>query len=109
MTKQAYFDMCEQLGTEPLDSEIPVEVDDFPIEVQEAFIIYRVLRDEWDTMNGHYLGKNLTGISDMFDLYDVPKEQRLFVLDIVAILDSIRREEVAQQISAKQKAAQTKT
>ena len=43
MTKQQYFDMCNQLGTEPLEHEIPVELDDLPLEVQQALLVYRLL------------------------------------------------------------------
>jgi hypothetical protein len=68
MTKDQYFEMCEMLGSEPSDSEIPVEFEDFPFEVQQAFNAYRMLRDEWDTMNGTYLGKSLIGVRDILEL-----------------------------------------
>ena len=35
MTKEMYFEMCEALGNDPVESEIPVELDDFPLEIQE--------------------------------------------------------------------------
>ena len=66
MTKESYFEMCEMMGSEPVESEIPVEFDDFPLEVQQAFNAYRMLRDEWDTMNGNYLGKSLIGVVSSF-------------------------------------------
>ena len=31
MTKEQYFEMCEALGNEPAESEIPIEFDDFPL------------------------------------------------------------------------------
>ena len=43
MTKEQYFEMCEMLGSQPVDSEIPVELDDFPVEVQQAFLVYKQL------------------------------------------------------------------
>ena len=58
MTRDTYFEMCEALGTEPVEEEIPVEFEDFCLDVQEALSIYQKLRDEWDYMGGNYIGKN---------------------------------------------------
>ena len=71
MTKQQYFDMCDMLGSEPLDEEIPVELEDLPELVQTAFIIYETLRDEWDYMGGNYIGKNQQNLFHIFKLYKV--------------------------------------
>jgi hypothetical protein len=71
MTKDTYYEMCEMLGNEPVESEIPVEFEDFSFEVQQAFNAYRMLRDEWDTMSGTYLGKSLIGIKDILEATEV--------------------------------------
>jgi hypothetical protein len=90
MTKEAYYEMCEALGTEPIEEEIPVEVDDFPDEVQEAIGLYYKLRDEWDTMNGVYMGKSYVGLSDILDIMEVPFQDRKYVLEWVSVMDSAR-------------------
>lgn len=90
MTKEAYFEMCEALGSEPVEEEIPVELDDFPEEVQEAFMVYYKLRDEWDTMNGVYMGKSYTGLGDILDIMEVEKQDRKYVLDWITTIDSAR-------------------
>lgn len=90
MTKEAYFDMCEMLGSEPIESEIPVEHEDFPIEVQEAIELYHRLRDDWDTMNGVYLGKSFVGLRDLLDIMEVPQAERKMMLDWVNLMDSHR-------------------
>jgi hypothetical protein len=90
MTKDLYFEMCAALGTEPNESEIPVEIDDFPEEVQEAINVYYKLRDEWDTMNGVYMGKSYTGLSDILDILEIPKQDRKYVLEWVSIMDAAR-------------------
>jgi hypothetical protein len=94
MTKDAYFDMCEALGSEPLESEIPVEFDDFPLEVQQAFNAYRMLRDEWDTMSGTYLGKSLIGIKDVLEATEVDVSEQKFIIMLIRIIDAVRSEEV---------------
>ena len=60
MTKSEYLDMCEALGNEPLEEEIPVAYEELLLEVQEAISVYRKLQDSWDMMSGTYLGKNLS-------------------------------------------------
>jgi hypothetical protein len=94
MTKEQYFEMCETLGSQPLESETPVEFDDFPDEVQMALSIYRVLRDEWEYMNGNYLGKNLNGIFDLFDVYDLDPKDKKYYLELIHIIDSVRIAEI---------------
>lgn len=90
MTKDLYFEMCEQLGTEPIDAEIPVEMDDFPEEIQQALNIYFRLRDEWEPMSGTYMGKSFSGLGDVLDIYDIDKLERQFILDWIFIMDKTR-------------------
>ena len=94
MTKDMYFEMCETLGNEPVESEIPVEYEDFPLEVQQAFSVYRMLRDEWDTMNGVYLGKSLIGIKDILEATEVELDEHKLIIMLVRMIDSVRAEEI---------------
>lgn len=89
-TKDHYFEMCEALGTEPVESEIPVELEDFPDEVQQAINVYYKLRDEWDTMNGTYLGKSYTGLGEILDIFEVDKVDRKLFMEWITILDNAR-------------------
>lgn len=82
--------MCEMMGSEPIESEIPVDFEDLHLDVQEALGIYSTFKDEWDTMNGNYLGKNFTGISDIFDILEIPKEDRKTVFNLLKIIDEHR-------------------
>ena len=94
MTKQQYFEMCEMLGSEPLDSEIPVEFEDFPFEVQQAFNAYRMLRDEWDTMNGNYLGKSLIGVKDVLEATEIEQSEQKFIIMLIRMIDTVRSDEI---------------
>ena len=71
MTKEQYFEMCEMLGSEPLEEEIPVELYDLPLEVQEAYWVYTLLNDNWDSFGGNYLGKNLSGLLDIMNILKI--------------------------------------
>lgn len=94
MTKETYFEMCEALGNEPVESEIPVDFEDFPLEVQQAFSVYKMLRDEWDTMNGLYLGKSLIGIKDILEATEVEPDEHKLITMLVRMIDSVRAEEI---------------
>jgi hypothetical protein len=82
--------MCEALGAEPVESEIPVEMMDFPDEVQETIRLYNKLRDDWDYMNGNYIGKSLIGFKEILDIWEVPDYNRKYVLSWMTVLDNIR-------------------
>lgn len=93
MTKDQYFEMMEMLGKPVIDSDIPIEHDDFPVEIQQAFIVYRMLKDEWDTFSGTYFGKSLIGVTEILNAVEIddPVDQRL-IISLVRSIDSIRIE-----------------
>ena len=95
MTKAVYYEMCEALGTEPVDEEIPIDYEDFCLDVQEALGIYQKLRDEWDTMNGNYMGKNYGGILDIFTILEVPVEDHKTMFNLIGIIDTYRSKAIA--------------
>jgi hypothetical protein len=90
MTKEHYFEMCEALGNEPIEEEIPIEYDDLFVDVQYALGIYAKLQDQWDGMNGVYLGKNYSGIKDIFEILEVPIEDHKTVFDLIGLIDKHR-------------------
>lgn len=94
MTKDSYFEMCEALGSEPVDSEIPVEYDDFPLEVQEAIRIYNNLQDNWDYMGGNYIGKNLNGFKDILSIFEVDPQDYRAVYELIMRIDRIRSKSI---------------
>ena len=94
MTKESYFEMCEMLGTEPKDEDIPVELEDFPLEVQQALNVYRMLRDEWDAMSGVYLGKSLIGITEIMDATEIDLADRKLTITLIRMIDSVRQEQI---------------
>lgn len=99
MTKDQYYEMCEMMGISASDEEVPVELEDFPAEIQQAFEIYQVLQDVWESMSGTYLGKNINGINDLFDIYQIPQEEKRFILELIAVIDNERM----SQLSIKRK------
>jgi hypothetical protein len=94
MTKQQYFEMCEALGSQPLESEIPVEYEDLVLEVQEALQLYNCLQDSWDYMGGNYIGKNFTGFEYILDLYEVLPGYRKCMYELILQIDEIRAKQI---------------
>ena len=92
MTRELYLDMCFQLGSEPIDEEIPVDISDLPDEVQEAWTIYCYLADKYDSFSGHYFGKSLENIANLFELFVI--EDRVTCLKIVTLFDRSETEQI---------------
>lgn len=99
MTKEAYLDMCEMLGSQPLEEEIPVEMDDFPLEVQEAFQVYHNLLDVWEGMSGTYQGKNLAGLQEIMSILKV--DDQLVTLNLIQVIDAARKAYLASKKTKK--------
>jgi len=105
MTKDQYFEMCDMLGSEPNESEIPVEFDDFPIEMQQAFSAYKMLRDEWDGFSGVYLGKSLIGITEVLHATEIDPEDHKFITMLVRTIDEVRSQEINNKKALEKPAA----
>lgn len=101
MTKDSYFEMCELLGSEPIEEEIPVELDDFPDLVQQCFYIYSMLADTWDPMGGNYLGKNYQIVFELLHLYKIEDAEALLTLEFLNDMDQIRGEIIGEKIRQK--------
>lgn len=110
MTKDAYFDMCEQLQTEPVESEIPVEISDFPELIQTCLLIYSKLKDNWDPTVGKYMGKDYTIVFELFDLYSVDSvDERITLLDVMQTIDITRINISADKVKAELSKQKSKT
>jgi hypothetical protein len=83
MTRTQYFEMCEMLGTQPVDSEIPIEYEDFPLEVQQAF-----------SFNGIYLGKSFIGLTEVLDYMEIDHSDRKLIVQLIKVIDTIRSNEI---------------
>ena len=95
MNKERYLLLCEQLGNEPKDNEIPAEFEDFPYTVQTAITIYHILSDRWDGFSGTYFGKDYSLLPYLAKLYRIEDESQLlqFLLLIDRIIIAKRSEE----------------
>lgn len=105
MTRERYLEMCEALGNEPVEEEIPVEVEDLPAEVQYCLMLYNLLQDCWDYMGGNYIGKSMGEFWKLVELDEIPLVDRKYYYEIIIHIDSIRAENIRIQQKSKQKPA----
>ena len=75
----------EQLGKEPIESEIPPDFEDLPEIVVQALSTFNMLGDRAYPEIG-YVGKDYTNLSYYIDIYDV--EDKEYFLEILAWLDA---------------------
>jgi len=94
MTKEMYLEMCSQLGSDPLESEIPVELGDMPIEVEQAFHVYNLLPSNIDWFNGNYFGKELSQAPQIMHVMGFDTLTQRELLKILIIINALDQEEV---------------
>lgn len=97
MTKDTYFDMCDTLGTEPQEDEIPLEVSDLPIEAMQAWYVYERLPAQINEFSGSYLGKDIGYIPTIMDLLNIT-DDRSVVFQIILIINNVDREVINRKI-----------
>lgn len=83
MTADQYFDMCEQMGYEPIEEEIPKSFEDLSYYCQLALIIFNVLPDRVGGMSGVWLGKDFSALEYIMSLYEVDHPKDIFELILV--------------------------
>ena len=94
----------EKLGREPNPEKIPLRDQDFPYEVQMAFLMHSLLPEVWDGAGGNYFGKNWSSVDFLFNLYEVenPKEVVLFLKYIDAFTMNKRNEDMEKDRKRKE-------
>ncbi len=81
-------------------------MDMFPYEVQMAFFIYSLLQDTWDGMNGMYMGKNLSGLNTLLDIYEI--EDKKTIVFFLTMIDRERMSSINEEVRRKQEASKRK-
>lgn len=88
---------------------MPLELSDFPGEVQVAFFMFGLLPDRWDGMSGSYMGKYWDGIEYFFKVYGIedPKQTFYFMKLYENILISHKADKADQKRKADQRKAKS--
>lgn len=97
------------MGTEPVESEMPPTLSDFPELVQLTFNLYSLMRDQWDSMGGSYLGKDLGSIFEFFRLFKFELDsEQLLAISFMQQMDAIRAKLVSEKLTRERKASSNK-
>ena len=102
-----YLAVCEKLGKEPDLSKIPIDTNNFPYEVQLAFLLHDTLPDRWDGASGSYLGKEWSAIGTLLNAYDI--EDRRTVLFFIKTIDILNSKAINKQIEINRKKQERKS
>jgi hypothetical protein len=103
----AYLNMCEQLGEEPDPDKMPPTLEQYPHEVRVAFFIHDLLPDRWEGMSGSYMGKDMSSLGTILDIWNVesPKEVILFLKHI----EAHNTAKINKKLQAKRKAQENRS
>jgi hypothetical protein len=105
MTQDKYLEMCESLGSEADPNEIPPAFHELTHQAQDAMEIFMYLKDDWSSMGG-YLGKDLSNLSIVFEIFDVPKSDWLLYFELLQTIIAEQTAYVNKKIKAE---SRTKT
>ena len=101
--------LCEQLGEEPDPTKMPLELSEFPEEVQVAFFIFSLLPDHYEGMSGTYMGKHWDSIEYYFKLYEIPDPKTvLYIMKLYeGIIVSYKAEKAEQHRKSEERKAKS--
>ena len=80
MDTEQYLQMCEQMGGEPKEEELPKEPSHLSYNIQGALILYNALPDVWEGMSGSWMGKDYSGLMDIMNIYELENRREIFTL-----------------------------
>jgi hypothetical protein len=78
MTTEQYLMMCEQMGWEPNEDEMPKDPGFLPFEAQTALLVFNVLPDRFEGMSGTWMGKDFSALDIVFKIYEVVDRRTVF-------------------------------
>ena len=84
MTQGKYLEICDKFGDEPDPEKCPPELEDFPVDVQQAIMLYGKLGDRVVADIG-YVGKEMSALPLLMDIYGI--EDRELFIETLLILD----------------------
>ena len=99
MSEEQYLLMCEQMGVEPDPDELPKDSSDLTYEAQQSLMLFNILPDKIEGMAGIWLGKDMAGISDIMDIYEIENKRR--VLELFIMIVNVYSKHYSEKKSAK--------
>ena len=85
---------------------MPPEMDDYPSEVQEAFLVHSCLPDRWDGTSGMMLGKDWSALGTLLDVFKI--EDKRTVVWFLKAIDDRNSQSINEKMSTRQKQAENR-
>ena len=83
------------MGWEPKEEDLPQDGSNLSLECQQALTILNALPDNWEGMNGTWLGKDYSGLGTVMGIYEI--ESRREVFELLKEAESVLGKYYAQQ------------
>ena len=81
---------------------MPVTVESYPFEVQQAFFVHDLLPDRWDGMSGSYFGKDMAALGTILDIWKI--EDKKTVVYFLKHIEAKRVDKINKELEQKRKA-----
>ena len=81
---------------------MPVTVDQYPLEVQQAFLIHDLLPDRWDGMSGSYFGKDMSALGSLLDIWEI--EDKRTIVYFIKHIEARKVNKINKELEQKRKA-----
>jgi hypothetical protein len=106
MTAEQYLMMCEQMGWEPKEDEMPKDPGSLPAAVQNALVVFNVLPDKVEGMSGSWLGKDFSALETIMNIYEIDDRREVF--DYILIIQREHSAYYSNQQKMKESAGKAK-
>lgn len=106
MSKEQYLLMCEEMGWEPKDEEMPIDAESLSYNSQVALRLFNILPDRVEGMAGTWLGKEFSCLETFMNIYEV--EDRQEVLELIIQIQSAYYEHYRQKQKLKETSRKSK-
>ena len=85
---------------------MPPILEDYPLEVQVAFLLHDLLPDRWEGMSGSYMGKDFSSIGTLLDIWKVKDKKTC--LYFIKHIEARNTDKINKAQERKRKASENK-
>ena len=106
ISRDTYLKICKELGKEPDPQKMPLDISEFPSEMQVAFFVFSLLPDVWEGMSGTYMGKDWSSLTEMLNIFEI--EDRRSTVYLMKLYENVIVQFRAKKEEGKRKAEERK-